>query len=77
MGDWRLTDQEKYLLNVKLKEVSCEDLKLKDNAWHDHCAFRWEAITNKYSKNVYATLDEHWIICKTCYNDFKDKFKWK
>ncbi len=77
MEDWRLTGQEEYLSNVELKKVNLEELKSKNDLWHEHCEFCMETISNKSEHEVYTTNDEYRWICKNCYNDFNKKFGWK
>jgi hypothetical protein len=75
---WRLTNQESYLIGAQLslkKFIS----KSKD---HEHCAFCLRKIIGDNSKNdlyreAYTTQDEQYLVCKYCYIDFKDMFKWK
>ena len=76
MNDWRLTGQEEYLAGVELKKVNREEIKHKSDLWHEHCEFCMESISNKYEHDVYATKDEYRWICKKCFNDFKEEFKW-
>lgn len=76
MNDWRLTGQEEYLSNVELKKIDQEEIKNKNDLWHEHCEFCMESISNKYGQDVYSTTDEYRWICKKCFNDFKEKFKW-
>ena len=74
--DWRLNGQEEYLFNVELKKINQEEIKKKSDLWHEHCEFCMETISNKYEQDVYSTKDEYRWICKKCFNDFKEKFKW-
>ena len=76
MDDWRLTGQEEYLFNVELKKINRKEIKNKSDLWHEHCEFCMETISNKYEQDVYSTKDEYRWICKKCFNDFKEKFKW-
>ena len=73
MNDWRLIDQEEYLMNASLKR--CKVFK-NDDLWHEHCIFCFEKFTNK-SSDCYQTVDEVYFICDTCYQDFKKIFKWR
>jgi hypothetical protein len=47
--------------------------------WHEHCEFCWE----KFSAHPdtlhegYATNDDYFWICPTCYQDFREMFQWK
>lgn len=75
MNDWRLTNQEKYLRKANLLKCNILQYPEKD---HEHCSFCWD----KFGKNIdmlkegYCTTDSYHWICETCYNDFKDMFKW-
>ena len=74
--DWRLQGQEEYLFRaiLSLKKYS-ERTTTTD---HDHCEF----CSNKFSDTIpdaltegYATQDDYRWICKSCFDDFKDKFE--
>ena len=74
-NDWRLQGQDKYLSNLPL--TVCEvDSSVNE---HEHCEF----CGCKFGKNEedlhegYCTLDKYHWICKPCFNDFKEMFKWK
>ena len=73
-NDWRLTNQEKYLSNIKLKYSTYG----ADNE-HEHCEF----CMDKFSMNSedlqkgYCTTDGYRWICEKCFEDFKDSFDWK
>lgn len=44
--------------------------------WHEHCAFCWEKAMADNECEFYCTEDmRHWI-CKACFEDFKDTFRW-
>ena len=44
--------------------------------WHDHCEFCWAKVMTHYETEFYCTKDfKHWV-CKTCFEDFKEKFNW-
>ena len=83
LSDWRLTNQDKYLmgasLNFRIFHVCDENPK-----WdHEHCVFCWAKVVDKKDyldsnliKEAYCTQDGgHWI-CPNCFSDFKDKFGW-
>lgn len=77
MNDWRLRGQEKYLAGV---ELSWKKYKPYREGWdHDHCAFCWRKFSTSEGdiSEGYTTKDEYHWICKNCYEDFKDKFRWK
>lgn len=76
-NDWRLVNQQEYLMNAEL--IKCSYKPLNANWEHDHCAFCWD----KFSENPedmnsgYCTKDKkHWI-CEYCFNDFKEMFNFK
>lgn len=73
-NDWRLVNQQEYLMNAELSKSVYKPLS--KNWDHDHCAFCWD----KFSENAedlssgYCTKDKkHWI-CEECFNDFKEMF---
>lgn len=72
--DWRLTNQDEYLLGVKLIRKKYE----KSLLHHEHCEFCWTEISG-YSGALhegYCTLDGYHWICEQCYHDFKEYFSW-
>lgn len=74
--DWRLTGQERYLKNVKLRWSRYAP---PSETWdHDHCSFCWERFSNSEVslREGYCTLDEYHWICKKCFEDFKCMFSW-
>ena len=75
MSDWRLDGQEEYLSKKKLVKIHFRAYEDYD---HDHCAFCWDKFS-ELDEDLhigYSTLDGKYIICETCYNDFKDLFEW-
>ena len=76
-NDWRLQGQEKYLTNRKLMRIPY--FRWSKTWDHDHCEFCWEKFSD-YPDTLhegYTTEDNYYWICPTCYNDFKEMFKWK
>lgn len=74
-NDWRLfRDQVKYLYGVTLIKQSYKSLND-----HDHCEFCMAKFGkgNDDLKQGYSTEDGSIWICDTCYDDFKEQFKWK
>ncbi len=67
--DWRLTNQENFLLNKVLKK------KIYNFGDHNHCEFCWKTFTK--GDISFTTNDEYHWICKECYEDFKNDFKWR
>lgn len=72
-GDWRLTNQMGFLYEARLKH---QHYSPKGTDWdHDHCSFCLE----KYESGEhmgYCTLDERYWICESCYEGFREMFKW-
>ncbi len=78
--DWRIRGQENYLKGAALH---WSRYKQPSETWdHDHCAFCWarfaeeKAGYNDAQQHGYTTEDDYHWICKTCFNDFKDRFEW-
>ena len=76
--DWRLTGQESYLLFSKFKEINpnvyIERLE-NPNLFHEHCEFCCDKVEEHKDENWYCSLDNYRWICRNCFNDFKEKFK--
>jgi len=81
--DWRLLNQESYLLSAQL--MWCAYKKPSQEWDHDHCDFcgvkfmeasdaTGEDILHEGYKTVGANDD--WI-CKQCYQDFLDRFQFQ
>jgi hypothetical protein len=79
--DWRLTNQELYLMGKTLYYIRYRNFS---EEWdHEHCDFCW-AKFSEYDGDLhegYCTEPENargacWI-CPECYNDFKERFKWR
>ena len=75
MDDWRLTGQEQYLKNKRLKSVTNKDIQSKGANWHEHCEFCMNIIS-KSTTLCYCTEDEYRWICPKCFLDFKEMFEW-
>ena len=76
--DWRLIGQESYLLFSKIKEIyPNEYINLLENPkiFHEHCEFCWDKVEENQDEKWYCSLDNYRWICRNCYNDFKEKFK--
>lgn len=77
-SDWRLRDQEEYLLSRKLIKAIYANQKSD----HSHCEFCWHKFmencngVSDCSDNGYVTCDGTYWICNKCFDDFKNKFKW-
>ena len=80
-SDWRLRGQEKYLTGVTLVHRPYRRYAA-NRAWdHDHCAFCWAKFMVEDHPDTlhegYATQDDYFWICERCFQDFRDKFRWK
>jgi hypothetical protein len=76
--DWRLTNQESYLIGVSLIHRRYAPAAGND---HDHCSFCWDKFMAEGYPDVlhdgYATIDSsHWI-CDQCFHDFRERFRWQ
>ena len=77
-NDWRLTNQDEYLLGIKLYKRKF--FRFNETWDHDHCSFCWakfmvEDVPDALHEG-YATEDSsHWI-CVKCFEDFKNMFQW-
>lgn len=77
MDDWRLNNQEEYLLNRILRRRTWFSNKAD---WdHDHCEFCMKKISKQGDdeNEAYVTTGDgyHWI-CNSCFEDFRFRFKW-
>ncbi len=78
-ADWRVGGQERYLTGATLR---WQEYRAPRADWdHDHCAFCWAKFMEGSAPNVqhagYTTADtKHWI-CKQCFMDLRERFKWK
>lgn len=75
-SEWRLQSQESFLKGMKL--IKKEYKKYSDTWDHDHCAFCFDKFFEApgYLHEGYATEDEYYWICETCFHDFKERFEW-
>ncbi len=76
--DWRRAGQERFLREVSLRWTSYR--KPRESWDHDHCAFCRLKFMDAGAEDIetagYVTRDaRHWI-CKGCFEDFKDEFRW-
>ena len=75
MEDWRLFDQEEYLLK---KTLIHKDYRTSSAGDHEHCCFCWEKFS-RMDEDLhlgYCTEDEYHWICEKCYQDFRLHFQW-
>ena len=70
-NDWRFTGQDEYLMGVQLIRRNF-DLSDRD---HDHCVFCFEKFDSASQSGYCTTNNYHWI-CESCFNDFREMFKW-
>jgi len=71
-NDWRLRNQEDYLMNAQL--VKKEYTAPSANWNHDHCEFCWATFSENEGDlhEGFCTLDKKNWICEQCYQDFKE-----
>ena len=76
--DWRLNGQEEYIYGVELDRVRLR-FPEPEEVDHAHCDFCWAKFSDREEDlhQGYATLDRQFIICDECFEDFKERFKWK
>jgi hypothetical protein len=77
-SDWRLTNQENYLMEQALHYKAYSRRTTKTD--HDHCEFCFQKFADSGVDTIqegYATLDDYRWICPTCFNDFKKQFRFK
>jgi hypothetical protein len=79
-GDWRLTNQEKYLKGVTLIHRKYRQYPRNPDWDHDHCSFCWAVfMVGGESGNLeegYSTEDEYHWVCPQCFEDFRETFGW-
>jgi len=70
--------------NTFLSEFTWENKRwtqTRENWDHDHCEFCGAKLMDIDSSDVlregFTTPDEYYWICKTCFEDFREKFNWK
>lgn len=66
-------DAEKYVAASNRGREFLEGEKIQA-FWHEHCIFCWEKFMTDMNTECFCTLDYYFWICKTCYEDFKEKF---
>jgi hypothetical protein len=76
--DWRLANQETFLKGATLHWAQWS--RPRQDWDHDHCVFCWAKFMEDETPNTlqagYTTDDGCYWVCCTCYEDFKEKFKW-
>ena len=80
-SDWRLLGQEKWLAGRTLIWKRWSPYK---PGWdHDHCEFCTVHLADRTLSDDADTQlegyvtedDQHWV-CRNCFRDFRDRFKW-
>ena len=69
--------EEKLQKTYDKKIEAVEEIKNRNQLWHEHCEFCMCKITNQMDKACYTTKDEYRWVCIDCFSDFKDRFNWK
>jgi hypothetical protein len=79
--DGRLHGQENYLMGVTLR---WSRYKQPSKEWdHDHCSFCYKRFAeadsgyNDAQEFGYTTNDDYHWVCKSFFDDFRQRFKWK
>ncbi len=76
--DWRLQGQENYLMEEELQFKQYKERATKTD--HDHCEFCNIKFTDNHSGTLHegftTKYDNRWI-CRSCYSDFNELFKFK
>jgi hypothetical protein len=78
-SDWRMTGQDSYLRGVKL---FWRKYTRYSETWdHDHCEFCLAKFMVEDHPGVlhkgYSTEDQRYWVCKSCFEDFKERFEWE
>ena len=78
-SDWRLGGQERFLQGVKLYWM--QYTRCSEDWDHDHCSFCWAKFTVEDYPDAlhegYSTSDKYHWVCKKCFDDFKEQFRWE
>ena len=77
-NDLRLTNH-RYLNERVFTRKKYQSANIDND--HDHCEFCFTKFMQGNIQNTlqegYTTSDGYYWICSSCYDDFKDIFKWK
>jgi len=78
--DWRILNQEEYLMGVELK-LRAYRQNPKNPKWdHDHCEFCNAKFmvggAHETLSEGFTTWDDYRWICTSCFQDFKHRFCW-
>lgn len=71
-----IKDAQKFVKEHKRGEEYLEGEKVQA-FWHEHCFFCWEKFETDKPAECFCTQDFSTWICKTCFDDFKEKFNFK
>jgi hypothetical protein len=86
-NDWRLAGDRTWLIRATLVLKS---YRRRSETWeHDHCEYCWAVFSDPTFPHDDSNLhqgysmmardrfadDQIWI-CRTCFEDFKDRFQW-
>ena len=76
--DWRLQGQKQYLQDARLVK---RKYQIYREGWdHDHCIFckaKFCLDKEECLSEGYATEDNYYWICESCFNDFREMFGFK
>ena len=70
--------QEKYLMGETFRFKAYVERSTDTD--HDHCEFCGQKFMEEGKDTIqegYATLDDYWWVCPTCFQDFKESFQFK
>ena len=75
--DLRLLPSHERLHGLTLVHQPWKPAKPRND--HDHCEFCWDKFANCDGclGEGYSTEDRESWICDACFEDFKERFKWK
>ena len=75
--DGRLLPQHERLHGLTLVHQPWKPANPRND--HDHCEFCWDKFANCDGclGEGYSTEDRESWICDACFEDFKERFKWK
>ena len=68
-----LKDAEEFVKEHNKGEECLEGEKVQ-SFWHEHCYFCWEKFMTDKPAECFCTQDYSVWICKTCFEDFREKF---
>lgn len=74
IDDWRITDQEDYLMNAVFVKAKFSEKAKRE---HEHCCFCWEKFSKIDLNEGFCTSDCKYWVCENCFNDFREMFKFE